>query len=89
MIRSGQTSPDTPGMQRVRQEIVAAGRVIRAQQQAEQAAGTPPTLCIPEQGTAETDLLTHLAAIPAERRGMPLAEGLASYARSKYPCPRR
>jgi hypothetical protein len=88
MISSGQTSPDSPGMLRLREEVAAAGREIRARQQAEQAAGTPPTLCIPEQGTASNDLLTFLAAIPADRRNMPFIEGFANYVRSKYPCPR-
>ena len=87
MISSGQTSPESPGMQRLREEVAGAGREIRARQQAERAAGTPPTLCIPEQGTAENDLLTFLAAIPAERRSMPFVEGFANYVRSKYPCP--
>lgn len=88
LVSRGESAVDSPEMQRVREEVAAAGRALRARQQAERAAGMPPTLCIPERAQADGDLITHLAAIPTERRNMPLVEGFASYVRSKYPCPR-
>ena len=86
-IAGGQLSEDGPAMQRLRQEVGAAGKAIRARQQAERAAGTKPTLCVPEKAEANNEFLTHLAAIPAERRTMSLTDGMASYVRAKYPCP--
>lgn len=89
VIEMGEAAAGTPAMQQVRSDVAAAGQAIRARQQAERSAGTPPTLCIPEQATADGDLITHLMAIPEAQRGMPLAEAFAGYVRRKFPCPAR
>lgn len=89
LYEAGESAAGTPAMQRVRDEVAAAGREIRRRQQAEQAAGTTPTFCIPAQGSANDDLFTHLVSLPAAQQTMPLTEGFASYVRSKYPCPRQ
>jgi hypothetical protein len=88
LVRNGPLSADSPGLQALRDDVVAAGRALRAQQLAEREAGRPPTLCMPETATVGQDLIVHLMSIPAAQRNMSLVEGFASYVRIKYPCPR-
>jgi hypothetical protein len=88
LIQRGEAAAGSPELQRVRDDVAAAGRALRARQQAERAVGMPPTLCLPEQAVADNELLTFLAALPTDRRSMPLVDGFADYARSKYPCAR-
>lgn len=74
---------------RLKGEVRAAGKQIRAEQAADQKAGRKPATCLPAEGKASvtsTEILAHFRAIPAARRGMSVKQAFASFARKRFPC---
>jgi hypothetical protein len=89
LMLGGEVSRDSPQFQALLADVAAAGKDVRARQEAERAAGGPVTFCLPPEGKAENDLLAHLIKIPDAQRGAPFRDAFADYVRAKYPCPAR
>jgi glucose/arabinose dehydrogenase len=90
LIRSGRATADSPELLALRDQGLAAGKAVRAQQQADRAAGRAATLCMPERADFEAaELIGFLTGIPRERRNVPLVEAFADFIKIKYPCPAR
>lgn len=66
----------------------AAGEAMRQQRLAAQKRGEKPAYCPPEGGTmGQQEMMDGLARIPqAERRSLPLSQGMARVLAAKYPC---
>lgn len=67
-----------------------AFRSVGAEHRASRAAGRPTASCPPEKvGVDPRQLLTHLNAIPTERRRrMTITDGIRDWMAARYPCPR-
>jgi hypothetical protein len=89
LMMGGEVSRESPQFQALLADVAAAGKDVRARQEAERAAGGPVTFCLPEQGKAEKDLIAHLMKIPEAQRNRPFRDAFADYVRAKYPCPAR
>ena len=90
LMMGGQVSADSPELLVLRDEVIAAGKAVRAQQAADLAAGRPATLCLPADAkTTPPEIIQHLLKIPAAQRNLPFRQAFADYARAKYPCPAR
>jgi uncharacterized protein YggE len=89
LMLGGAGARETPEFQALLADVAAAGKDVRARQEAERAAGGPVTFCLPEQGKAENDLIAHLLKIPEAQRNRPFRDAFADYVRAKYPCPAR
>jgi hypothetical protein len=89
LMMGGQASRDSEQYQALVADVAAAGKDVRARQEAERAAGGPVTYCLPAEGKAGTDLIDHLLKIPEARRNTPFRDAFADYVRAKYPCPAR
>ena len=90
MMGGGRVSADNPDVVILREEVMAAGKAVRAQQAADLAAGRRATYCIPATaGTSPQDIIQHLMKIPAAQRSLSFRQAFADYAKAKYPCPAR
>lgn len=90
LMLAGQVAADSPDLQALREQIISAGRAVRAQQTADSEAGRPAVYCMPQEARAEgTELITFLLTIPEAQRGISFREGFGRYVRNKYPCPTR
>ena len=90
MMGGGRVSADNPDIAVLREEVMAAGKAVRAQQAADLAAGRPATYCIPTSaGVSPPEIIQHLMKIPAAQRSLPFRQAFADYAKAKYPCPAR
>jgi len=75
---------------RLAKEFDAAAQAVRAQQEADVAAGRKPATCLPPKGKAKVDfraLMAHLRTLPAAEQQRSFRSGFAGYAAWKYPCP--
>ena len=90
VMGGGRVSADNPDLAILRDEVLAAGKAVRAQQAADLAAGRPANYCLPANaGTSPPEIIQHLMKIPAAQRSLPFRQAFADYAKAKYPCPAR
>lgn len=87
--RLGPLALATPEGNRLKGEVVAAGKRYKARIDAERRAGRKTTSCPPESGTlAPEEWLAHLRGYPvARRKSVSVYAAFDALMRKRYPCP--
>ena len=87
--RLGPLALATPEGNRLKGEVIAAGKRYKARIDAERRAGRKTTSCPPESGSLEPDeWLAHLRGYPvARRKSVSVYNAFDALMRKRYPCP--
>lgn len=87
--RLGPLAIATPDGQRLKSEVVAAGKRYKARIDADRKAGRRTTSCPPESGTLTPDQwLAHLRSYPVQsRKSISVYSAFDGLMRKRYPCP--
>lgn len=82
----------SPDVKLIKSEMKFAATQMKAEADARKAAGKPPIACPPTDKNAKKmggdEFLGALKAIPPEKRGMSVKDGLSYVLVKKYPCPK-
>lgn len=80
----------SPDVKLIKSEMKVAATQMKAEADARKAAGKPPLACPPTDKNAKKmagdEFLSALKAIPPEKRGMSVKDGLSYVLVTKYPC---
>ena len=87
--RLGPLAIATPEAQRLKGEVIAAGRRYKARIDADRKAGRKTASCPPESGTLTPEQwLAHLRSYPVQsRRSISIYSAFDGLMRKRYPCP--
>lgn len=87
--RLGPLALATPQGNRLKSEVIAAGKRYKARIDAQRKAGRKTTSCPPEMGTLTPDQwLAHLRSYPAAaRRSVSINTAFDALMKKRYPCP--
>lgn len=87
--RLGPLAIATPEAQRLKGEVVAAGKRYKARIDIDRKAGRKTTSCPPDTGTLTPDQwLAHLRSYPAQtRKSISIYSAFDGLMRKRYPCP--
>jgi hypothetical protein len=71
----------------LKSEIVASGKALRRETEADRRDGRRPAACLPERaGTDSKELIAYLRSLPPAQRSMPIKAAFAGLMARKYPC---
>ena len=79
----------SPDITLLKSEVITAGKALRAEQNAANAAHRQASTCMPQPAPMNSDeLIGYLKKLPPGHRSLSVKDGLAGYMNSKYPCAR-
>ncbi len=74
----------------LKSEVITAGKALRAEQNAANAARRPAATCMPSPAPMNSDeLIAYFRKIAPQRGSASVKDGLAAFMNSKHPCPKR
>lgn len=86
----GATAFVNPRTRPVLNELMSAGKALKAAEERRKAEGKGPSFC-PQKGSSMglPQLITALRALPPAEQGQPVRTALPAVMRARYPCPAR